>query len=355
MTSFIPRAAFPTLDSLPRSYYLGHHAAGLAKMRTLLSQIDLVIECRDYRIPLTSRNPMFEDVLEGRERIVVYTKKDLGSADNREEDGRRHKMLRQFYHPSPVCFSDTKSHADTRRILDIIRTRSAARNNLTGSHCMVVGMPNVGKSTLLNALRATGVRKGKVAHTGAQPGVTRKIGTGVKIVDNTATGEGGGDVYLLDTPGVFIPYVPSATAMLVLALCGSVKDTVIPAFTLADYLLYNINLQPTPHGPEVYADYHSPTNSITELLDAMARKIGRLQKGGEPDLDGTAMWMVQRWRNGHLGRFLLDDVSEEALEAYRREDGEKPSSVNQARKAGKEVVRQRAKARSKRAGGIGEG
>lgn len=76
---FIPRAVFPPLDSLPRSYYLGHHAAGLAKMNSMLSQIDLIIECRDYRVPLTSRNPLFEHSLAGRERLVVYTKRDLGN------------------------------------------------------------------------------------------------------------------------------------------------------------------------------------------------------------------------------------------------------------------------------------
>lgn len=75
----MPRAVFPPLDSLPRSYYLGHHAAGLAKMNSMLSQIDLIIECRDYRVPLTSRNPLFEHSLAGRERLVVYTKRDLGS------------------------------------------------------------------------------------------------------------------------------------------------------------------------------------------------------------------------------------------------------------------------------------
>ena len=80
-TTFVPRAVFPTLDSLPRSYYLGHHAAGLAKMRCMLTQIDLVIECRDFRIPHTSRNPLFEEVLAERERVIVYTKKDLTSHD----------------------------------------------------------------------------------------------------------------------------------------------------------------------------------------------------------------------------------------------------------------------------------
>ena len=78
MTAFVARTVFPPLNSLPRSYYLGHHAAGLSKMRAMLSQIDLIIECRDYRVPMTSFNPLFEDSLAGRERIVIYTKKDLG-------------------------------------------------------------------------------------------------------------------------------------------------------------------------------------------------------------------------------------------------------------------------------------
>lgn len=209
---------------------------------------------------------------------------------------------------------------------------------------MVVGMPNVGKSTLLNALRHTGVRKGKVAHTGAQPGVTRKIATGVKIIDGSANEQS--DVYLLDTPGVFIPYVPDADAMLKLALCGSVKDNVIQPFTLADYLLFHINM----HDPGVYSDYHPATNNVMDLLDAMARKIGRLQKGGDPDLDGTAMWMVQRWRNGLLGRFMLDELSDEALATYAAAKGAASSSLSQAKKADKEALRARSKVKKVAAG-----
>lgn len=82
MSVFTARTSFPALTSLPRSYYLGHHAAGLAKMKTILTHIDFVIECRDARIPFTSRNPMFEDLLSGwasggRDRVIVYTKQDL--------------------------------------------------------------------------------------------------------------------------------------------------------------------------------------------------------------------------------------------------------------------------------------
>lgn len=80
-SKFVPRVAFPTLDSLPRSYFLGHHKAGLEKMKTKLSSVDLIIECRDYRAPLTSRNPLLENLDIGRHRAYVYTKRDLGSND----------------------------------------------------------------------------------------------------------------------------------------------------------------------------------------------------------------------------------------------------------------------------------
>ena len=80
---FLPRKVFPTVNSLPRSYFLGHHRSGLEKMKTMLSYTDLIIECRDYRVPLTSRNPLLEDSLSARPRLIVYTKQDLGSNKRR--------------------------------------------------------------------------------------------------------------------------------------------------------------------------------------------------------------------------------------------------------------------------------
>ena len=80
MAQFFPRSVFPSQLSLPRSYFLGHHASGLSKMKTMLSSIDLIIECRDYRVPITSRNPLFEQLLAGRERLIIFTKADLGTS-----------------------------------------------------------------------------------------------------------------------------------------------------------------------------------------------------------------------------------------------------------------------------------
>ncbi|RMZ89722.1 hypothetical protein DV736_g3052, partial [Chaetothyriales sp. CBS 134916] len=189
-------------------------------------------------------------------------------------------------------------------------------------------MPNVGKSTLVNGLRRCGVGGAKAARTGDQPGVTRKVGTAVKIVCGEES-EGDGNVYVVDTPGVFVPYVADAESMLKLAVCGNVKDGIVPAVTMADYLLFHVNL----HAAGSYGVWSEPTNEIGQVLEGLARRQGRLKKGGQPDYEAAALQFIQKWRAGELGRFVLDEVSEEAVarsEALLQAMG---GSWNQARKA----------------------
>jgi len=147
-------------------------------------------------------------------------------------------------------------------------------------------------------------------------------------------GEG---VFIMDTPGVFVPYLHDAESMLKLALVGCVKPGLVPHVTLADYLLFHLNR----HDPALYARYGPPTNEVHEFLEGVARRTGKLAKGGGPSLEAAADWIVQQWRGGELGRFVLDDVDDERLRLAAEEKADPPISMTQRRKMEKEARKAR--------------
>ncbi|PGH09966.1 hypothetical protein GX51_00232 [Blastomyces parvus] len=329
-STFVPRAVFPRIDSIPRTYFLGHHKAGLEQMKKMLSSIDHVIECRDFRIPATSINPMFEEALGEKPRWLIYTKRDLGG-DLKLENQRKEKMIQRWHASSKTFFT---SRFDVRTITPIVKAiklQPFQLDKITGARILVVGMPNIGKSSLINSLRNYIMKRRKAAKTGADPGVTRKVSTGIKVFEGTR-----GSVYLHDTPGVFMPYMPDPESMLKLALCGCVQRKIIPAITLADYLLYHINL----NNPRVYAKYSEPTNDIMHFLGAFGGKAGCFAKGGTIDLDSAARKMVHWYREGKFGAFILDDVQETTLKLKQDRLAAMGGSINQAKKAAKQAKRE---------------
>jgi ribosome biogenesis GTPase A len=318
-------------------------------MRRTISTVSLIIEVRDCRIPITSWNPLLERTLSAtnspdRSRIIVYTKRDLVPDDRATKSSIRllEKFHKESNHSAATVFLGAGQ--DPKPVLEAVRqvSRDQVTPSFAGLRALVVGMPNAGKSTLLNRLRARGIGRhvAKAARTGAQPGVTRKMGTPVRIVaGDEEDGEGG--VYVVDTPGVFVPYVSDPVSMLKLALVGCVKDGLVPGTVVADYLLYVLNRR----DPALYAKYCAPTNDVEEFLEGVARRTGKLLKGGVLGIDRAADWIVQEWRGGHLGRFCLDEVSEESLAAAVRLAREPVLSMNQAVK--KEKVERKARGEAK--------
>lgn len=294
--SFIPRRVFPQYQ-IPLSNFKGHHQKALTKFGHLAPQIDVILEVRDCRAPVSTTNMLFDKVLARKDKIILYSKKDLLRI--------KQLVLDKWHKNESYLFIDCRDRKDIGKVLTLIREKYGEMypKPPLGMRAMIIGMPNVGKSTLVNTLRQVGRRaennsNKKVAITGGQPGVTRSTSEIIRISDDP-------NILVYDTPGVFLPSVKDSETMLSLALAGCVPPAYIDPVILADYLLFLLNLQ-DPSG-SLYREYtDKPTNSIDELLYSYARVNNKLSPAGDSlkfDENAMALLWVDKWRQGkHLKR-----------------------------------------------------
>ncbi|HHP51097.1 MAG TPA: ribosome biogenesis GTPase YlqF [Moorella mulderi] len=264
----------------------------LKKLRSYLKLVDVVLEVADARLPVTSRYPELESLLGSRDRILVLTRADL--ADPRETErwleefrsrgleavavnARTGEGMRSLFQRLAVLFQKKR-----KKFLEKgLRPRPA--------RLMVMGIPNVGKSSLLNRLlgRAT-------ARVGDRPGITR----GPQWIRL------GGDLQLLDTPGVLWSTWREKETALRLGAIGCIPEGSLPLEEIAGWI-GEFLVQRDPESLMIYYGL-SPEELKNDLLKNIGRRRGFLLPGGEIDQERAAVTLVRDFRAGRLGRFTLE-------------------------------------------------
>uniref|UniRef100_A0A8C9EXE4 Mitochondrial GTPase 1 n=1 Tax=Pavo cristatus TaxID=9049 RepID=A0A8C9EXE4_PAVCR len=288
----------------------GHGAfpQGLRQMRASLRRADCLVEVHDLHIPLSGRNPVLQEVLGIRPHLLVLNKMDL--ADPRQQ------VLEQLRQQgcSHVVFTDCQRDSNVKKIVPLVAKLVSSspryhRAESTEYSIMVIGVPNVGKSSLINSLRRLHLKKGKATAVGGEPGVTRVVLTRIQVCETPL-------VYLVDTPGVLPPKLADMETGMKLALCGAIRDHLVGEDIMADYLLYVLNRQQQFGYMERYG-LPEASDNIRHVLKYVAVTLGKMQKvkvltgTGNVNMmmlnySAAAYEFLRAFRAGHLGRLTLD-------------------------------------------------
>lgn len=279
-------------------WYPGHMTKTRRQMEQDIKLVDLVAEIIDARIPISSRNPDINSIVKDKPRLIVLNRVDQADP---EQTKRWVAYFKQEGHS--VLETDAKTGKGVNRFSAVAReslSEQIQRWKEKGQvgrpvRAMVVGVPNVGKSTFINH-----VAKRKSAKAGDKPGVTR--GKQWVAVDSTLD--------LLDTPGILWPKFEDEQTGLHLAFTGAVKAEIMDLETLAHYLMNLLSRRYPEVLKQRYGIEIPDGVQGWELVEAAARKRGFLISGGEVDLERMSRILLDEFRSGKLGNFTLETVEE---------------------------------------------
>lgn len=273
-------------------WFPGHMTKAMRQMKEDIKLIDLIIELLDARIPLSSRNPEIDNLGQNKARLVLLNKADL--ADEKQNN----KWIEYFKKKGIVALKiNSKNKQGIKEInnaVNIACKEKIERNLKRGIknrpiRAMVVGIPNVGKSTFINAYAGKNCAK-----TGNKPGVT-KGKQWIRLNKN---------LELLDTPGVLWTKFDDQKIGMHLAFIGSMNDNILDVSELAFQLIKLLeNLY-----PNAIKDRYSieGDDNILQIMYQIAEVRGCKLKGNQPDLDKTSKIVLDDFRSGKLGRITLD-------------------------------------------------
>ena len=275
-------------------WYPGHMTKAMRMMQEDIKLIDLVIELVDARIPLASRNPDIDKLSNGKARMILLNKADL--ADEKMNEAWSAYFKEKGF---SVVLVNSKSNQGFKTIMDEVKIACAKkieRDKKRGIiarpiRAMVVGIPNVGKSTFINSFAGKACVK-----TGNKPGVT-KGKQWIKLNKN---------VELLDTPGILWPKFDEQRVGMLLAFIGSINDEIINVSDMAcDLIDTLLAIKPSCFEARYGIDCNAYEKAY-EILEAIAIKRNCRLKGNEPDYDKAAKILIDDFRTGKLSRITLE-------------------------------------------------
>ena len=283
------------------SWFPGHMTKTKRMIAAEIGKMDAVCEILDARIPLSSRNPDVDEMTAGKPRLVVLNRVD-------QADPRQTKRWAAWFREKgyAVLEVNAKGGGGTNQFAGAVRellkdkiTAWEAKGQVGRTiRVMVLGIPNVGKSTFINK-----VARRKTARAEDRPGVTR---TKQWVpVDQT--------LELLDTPGILWPKFDDTRVGIHLAFTGAIKDDVMDIEELASYLMEYLGVHYADVVNERYKVVPEEGDSGYDLLTKAGRKRGFLMRGAEVDTERMARILLDEFRGGKLGRFTLETVEDVAL------------------------------------------
>ena len=278
------------------NWYPGHMKKTIEDIEKKLKLVDFVIEIIDSRIPYSSRNPLFDELLKNKKRLLIFNKSDLSDPKLNEEWMKKLTDENNF----AISYNATKPNVNivVKKAEDLMseEIKKYEEKGLKKGplRAMIVGIPNSGKSTFINSISGT-----KSAKTGNRPGVT-KTNQWIKIHPK---------LHLLDTPGVLWPKFEENVG-LNLAFTGAIKDEIMDRETLALKLIEKLVKIDSTLIENRYNLKDITELSSIEIMDEIGKRRGALMRGGFIDYEKVSGIILDEFRKGLMGKVTLEGPNE---------------------------------------------
>ena len=283
-----------SFSKVPISWYPGHMAKTKREIKEKIDLIDIVFEVVDARIPYSSKNKEIEEMTKGKPRVIVMTKIDLC------DSGKTNKWIKYYEDKDYIVIPiDLINNPNTKIIFDKIKPLVDEINNKRKSkglkerkaRILIMGVPNVGKSTLINRLVGR-----KATNVGNRPGVTKNL-EWIRINDK---------VELLDTPGILWPKLDEEEVAYNLASMTAIKEEVLDSEDIAIYIIKKLL---SDYPDNIINRYNlTKTEDIVDILDEIGKKIGAF-RNSETDYDRVYKRVIKDLQDGYLGKITFDNIN----------------------------------------------